>query len=252
VAAGEHLFKQMEALRASPEWELRAQLEELAFVFRLHQANYQELKRLMKAMAADEETILRLWDVQNRTALEIVIEEASRLFLNFLSSAKTLVDHTRVHVRKLYPSSPFLEEYKAQLAQRLAKRSVTCFVQGLRNYSLHYRIPIVTATFGFKRDQPLENQLMLDISELTRWHRWDATSKKYMATLGEEQPLQQLVDDYMTLITGFYKWLHRREIEIHGPALARLQKRLDRLRAPERERSSQDNGTTRTDPAPPK
>lgn len=242
----------MEALRASPEWKLRAQLEELAFAFRLHHANYQELKRLMKAMAADEETILRLWDVQNRTVLETVIEEATRLFLNFLSSAKALVDHTRVHVRKLYPSSPFLKEYKAQLAERLAKRSVTCFVQGLRNYSLHYRIPLVTATFSFKRDQPLENQLMLDISELARWHRWDATSKRYMATLDEDHPLEQLVDDYMALVTDFYEWLSARESAIHRTALSELKQRENRLLALERQLWGEDDGSWQTDVAPPK
>ncbi len=252
MATGRHVVEEMEALRASPEWKLRAQLEQLAFVFGLHHANYQELKRLMKAIAADEETIIRLWDVQNRTALEIVIEEASRLFLNFLSSAKALVDHTRVHVRKLYPSSPFLREYKAQLTQRLAKRSVTCFVQGLRNYSLHYRIPLVTATFRFKRDQPLENQLMLDISELARWDRWDATSKKYMATLDEDHPLEQLVDDYMALVTDFYEWLRRRELELHHAALSDLQQRIDRLLALERQLWGEDDGSWQTDAAPPK
>ena len=245
-------MEEMEALRASPEWKLHAQLEELAFVFRLHHANYQELKRLMKAIAADEETILRLWDVQNRTALEIVIEEASRLFLNFLSSAKALVDHTRVHVRKLYPSSPFLKEYKAQLAQRLTKRSVTCFVQGLRNYSLHYRIPLVTATFSWKRDHPPKNQLMLDISELARRHRWDAGSKKYMATLDEDHPLEQLVDDYMALVTDFYEWLRRRELELHHAALSDLQQRIDRLLALERQLWGEDDDSWQTDAAPPK
>ena len=252
MAAGRHLVEEMEALRASPEWKLRAQLEQLAFVFGLHHANYQELKRLMKAMAADEETIIRLWDVQNRAALDNVIDEAARLFFNFLSSASALVDHTRVHVRKLYPSSPFLKEYKAQLAQRLAKRPVTCFVQGLRNYSLHYRIPLVTATFRFKRDQPLKNQLMLDISELARWHRWDATSKKYMATLDEDHPLEQLVDDYMALVTDFYEWLRRRELELHHAALSDLQQHIDRLLALERQLWGEDDGSPHADAAPPK
>lgn len=242
----------MEALRASPEWKLRAQLEELTFAFRLHHANYQELKRLMKAMAADEDTILRLWDVQNRTALEIVIEEASRLFLNFLSSANALVDHTRRHVKKLYASSPFREEYEAQKEQRFAKTPLRRFVQELRNYSLHQRIPVVTATLSWKRDQPLKSRLMLDISELARRHRWKGAPKKYMATLDEDHPLEQLVDDYMALVTDFYEWLRRRELKLHHAALSDLQQRVDRLLALERQLWGEDDSSPRADAAPPK
>jgi hypothetical protein len=242
----------MEALKASPQWKLRAQLEELAFAFRLHHANYQEIKRLMKAIAADEETILRLWDVENRTALDNVIEEATRLLFNFLSSANALVDHTRLHVRKLYASSPFLEEYQAQLAQRLAKTPLRRFVQGLRNYSLHRRIPIVTATLTWKPGQPLKNQLMLDMSELARWRRWDGTSKKYMATLGEHHPLEQLLDDYMTLITSFYEWLREREMDIHRTALRKLEQRIGRLLILEQQLWGQEHGSPHADAAPPK
>lgn len=242
----------MEALKASPEWKLRAQLEELTFAFRLHHANYQELKRLMKAMAADEETILRLWDVQNRTALDIVIEEASRLFLNFLSSANALVDHTRRHVEKLYASSPFREEYEAQKEQRFVKTPLRRFVQELRNYSLHQRIPIVTATLSLKPGQPPKNQLMLDISHLTRWDGWGAASKKYMATLGEEHPLEQLVDDYMALVTDFYEWLGARESDIHRTALSELKRRENRLLALERQLWGEDDSSPHADAAPPK
>jgi len=252
VSEAKHLVREIEALRASPEWKLRAQLEELAFAFRLHHANYQELKRLMKAIAADEETMFRLWDVQNRTALDNVIEEATRLFFNFLSSANALVDHTRLHVDELYASSPFREEYKAQVAQRLAKSPLRRFVQELRNYSLHQRIPIVTATLSWKRDQPPKNRLMLNISELARRHCWKATAKKYMATLDENHPLEDLVDEYMTLITSFYEWLGARESDIHRTALSKLQQRENRLLALERQVWGEDDGSWQTDAAPPK
>ena len=252
MATDRHVVEEMEALRASPEWKLRAQLEQLTFVFSLHHANYQELKRLMKAIAADEETILRLWNVQNRTVLDNVIEEASRLFFNFLSSANALVDHTRVHVRKLYSSSPFKEEYEAQKEQRLTKIPLRRFVQELRNYSLHQRIPIVTATLNLKPGQPPKNRLMLDISELARRHRWDAGLKKYMATLDEDHPLEDLVDDYMTLITSFYEWLGARESAIHRTALGELQQRENRLFALERQLWGEDDGSPHADAAPPK
>ena len=76
--------------------------------------NYEELKSFI-GVKDNPKKMLELWDMRNRNKLEIFINELLRLFQNYLASAKSLVDQTRVAIREWYKNSDFLKEYQTQI-----------------------------------------------------------------------------------------------------------------------------------------
>ncbi|PHS31014.1 MAG: hypothetical protein COA95_07505 [Methylophaga sp.] len=61
------------------------------------------------------------------------------LILNddFLASAKTLIEHTRIFMDKYYSDSPIHQAYSQKIKDDLANDEPCRFVQDLRNYMLH-------------------------------------------------------------------------------------------------------------------
>lgn len=229
-------FRELQAIERSQEWAIVAQLENLMASYDLHMANYHELKEVVGPVE-DPELLGRLWAVENRKGLSKVTSEVERRLHNFLASAMSLVAHTRTHIADLYEHSDFQTEYDHEKKKRLSARPVRCFVQDLRNYSQHYRLPIAIARLHFERVGEAENtfeatsSFRLNTSTLLRWDKWKAPSRAFMKASGDEINLAELTDEYMGLIHEFYTWFRDREIEIHEDSVARLEARKARLRA---------------------
>jgi len=56
------------------------------------------------------------------------------LLHNYLASAKTLIDHTRILVEELYKNTDFWAEYEARKKETFIDSPLAQFVQNLRNY----------------------------------------------------------------------------------------------------------------------
>ena len=129
--------------------------------------------------------------------IEALIDESSRLFHNFLSSAKSLVDHTRVIVNRLYPADhEFNQEYQNKLQADLANHPIQKFIQNLRNYTQHYTLPIPDLQIAFGEDMKFTMQI--DTKELLKWKKWD--SKPYLENLGDSFSLVDLANEYYQII----------------------------------------------------
>jgi hypothetical protein len=195
----------------------------------LHEANYRELKRVADQLESedDESTarILELWSEHRR--LYAVLDETARLLHNFLASATTLIDHTRAHVTTQHAGTAFEKEYKARVHQAFGANPISRFVQCLRNYNLHYRLPVVSGRLNVQFDPPgqtksITSQIVLDVCKLQEWDKWDSASKRYMKNVGEELAVDRLADDYMGLALPFHDWFRERDLEIHYPDIKRV------------------------------
>jgi hypothetical protein len=89
----------------------------------------------------DEEIGLSLMSVKNKDASHQAHREVKRHLHNFVTSAMTLVDHTRVMLTELYEG----EEIHAKIISKIRStvgNSPTCkFVQDMRNYMVHKGLP---------------------------------------------------------------------------------------------------------------
>ena len=222
--------RELEELQRSPEWAIAAMLENLTSSYQVNLDNYHELMEVAGPID-DPDVLLRMWSVDNRAGLEKVIAEVERRLVNFLASSMSLVAHTREHVKDLYGQSEFKKEYEREVAHRLSTNPVRCFVQDLRNYSLHFKIPFAGASLEIRKGQAPQNSFRLSTGPLKKWDRWTSHSRSYIEAAGEYIDIGQLAKDYMKLIQEFYLWFRGREAEIHGESLSLLEQRKARLRA---------------------
>ncbi|MBE9143364.1 hypothetical protein [Planktothrix mougeotii] len=216
----------LDQLEASPEMEIYRNLQALSASYRVFAGNYNELIQYLEHLKNPRESLPLYNNIDKRKEVNLLLDETSRLFHNFIASAKTLVDHTRVIVKRLYSNQEFIKEYQAKIDQDIANNDVQKFVQHLRNYTQHYTLPIPALQIAFAED--IEMSMRLDVNILKQWGEW-GRSRSYLETLGDNLCLISLSNEYFTLIQNFYQWLTERQTQLHKSDLEKLQKMNDEL-----------------------
>lgn len=198
-------------------------IEELHATFFIFSENR---KQLLTAISAFEDppNITTLWRVENRLALRRFHKEIARLLHNYLASAATLIDHTRIFAQDLYQDKPFYEEYKKKIDDTFKTSELAGFIKGLRNWMLHKGLAPTLARLsgeGTTTSSPL-SAIVLSYEKLKTWDRWDTRAKAYIANLNSDLKLHTIVLSYGSLVESFYEWLENRIQEIHASAFQEL------------------------------
>jgi len=205
-------------------------IEELHATFFIFSENR---KQLLTAISAFEHppNITTIWKVENRLALRRFHEEIARLLHNYLASAATLIDHTRIFAHDLHQDKPFHEEYKNKIADTFKTSELAGFIKGLRNWMLHKELAPTVAKLSEEgtTTSPL-SAIVLSYEKLKTWDRWETRAKSYIANLNSDPKLHTIVSSYGGLVESFYEWLENRIQEIHAPAFQELDELQDQLR----------------------
>ncbi|MFN7852360.1 MAG: hypothetical protein HEP80_10025 [Dolichospermum sp. UKL201] len=196
----------------SPEMEIVRYLLVLQASFRLFDGNYHELIQYLDYAHKQSE---------NQEAL---IDETSRLLHNFLASAGSLVEHTRVIIRKLYSNHEFKDVYQKKLQEDLGNNHERNLIQNLRNYTLHEKLPILDLQNSFSDNLLFSIQIdVKTLKESEYWKPWE-DSEDYLNKLEDSTKLEDLVKKYYELIINFYTWLTEKQHNIHKADIEKLQK----------------------------
>jgi hypothetical protein len=191
--------------------------------------NYQDITNLFEWVKKPEQ-ILRLWDPQNRNELDTIINEVIRLFHNYLASAKTLVDLTRNVIPEWYKDTDFQNEYTAQISSRFSSSPIVGFIEELRNYNLHYSLPITKATLVMEKNpDTIDFNFVILKRNLLNWKGWTTKGKLYLDLSDDDIDLNKLVESYYQLIFEFHSWLEKRIREIHSKELLWLSEMNQRI-----------------------
>lgn len=196
------------------------------FSFNVFQMNAIELIEAAHRVK-DPSQGIALMMASNRDAGTQAHRELNRHVHNFVSSALTLVEHTRIHMRKHYGGTDFMATYEAQVAATFAQSSVAQFVQGLRNYMLHRGLPnshmfmTFTATPGATDGSgTTETGVKINTASLLDWDGWKPAARTYLEKAGADLDVQEFAQEYLALASQFQGWLeasiadhHRRELE---------------------------------------
>lgn len=224
-------IKEIESrMTGSPGWRVVAESEALGRSFRVFTGNARELLRTL-AVFGNPEAIALLWDVDRRVEFEAVLGEVDRQLHNYLASVKSLVDHTRSIVDGMYPvGSAFRATYEAE-KDRLSSTARARFVQDLRNYTLHRRLPNPIGRLSMERDQPARSRVLLSTAELLEWDGWSAGARGFLQTAGDEIDLADVIGGYTQEVGAFYQWFGGEQEREHATELADLQAMRQELRA---------------------
>jgi len=193
--------------------------------------NYGDLKRAL-AWARDPRQWPHLWDERHKYRLVRFNKEISRLLHNFVTAAKSLVEHTRNFMRSNYASTDFFEEYQARVDRYFAYDPLIQFVQDLRNYMLHKSLTAASLILKTGDGRLAEKSYVaLAPNKLREWDKWTAEARPYLDGLDDERSLEEVVDAYRDKVMKLWMWFGPRLGQEHLEAYREMASLEDRIRA---------------------
>lgn len=236
----------MEMIEDSDALKINKRLNLLDMNFFVFERNYQDLKLTISTFTNSEHTRLLF----NAEESETILRHVVRMLHNFVAAAKSLVDHTRSVIREGYRGTEFYDEYNNQIKIRFSNNPLTAFIEGLRNYALHYSFPHCGVNVRVELD-PTSGEysevvhFFMEKETLLRWSGWrdEQTDKKgkvtavvdkgenFLKTAPDIIIVDQICNQYFEQIVDFHVWMHKRLEEIHLSELTWLREMNDGLRA---------------------
>ena len=222
-------------IHSSNAYRIYTRLLTLDTNFFVFDKNYRDLKLAIDAFSQPEKIHL----LSDNRESQIILYHMVRFVHNYLAAAKTLIDHTRTMINDWYKHTDFLGEYKEQIKTRFTNNELAGFIEDLRNYALHYSLPIT----GFRlqvtmnpetREQSERITFFIEKKSLLKWSNW-SKGKGYLQTANTEIVIEQIVDEYYRQVIEFHGWMHKRLDEIHFIELQwldRMDQRLKELMTP--------------------
>jgi hypothetical protein len=159
-------------------------------------------------------------------------DESARLLHNYLAALATLRDTQRSIHHKLSPepddNDPNRTRWEVTVwdpkRKQLYGDDPIAFLVKLRDYSLHYTIPVVTMATSFESTggpggpMQFNNTVAVHRPELLKWNRWTTEAKRYIDTHdGDNIELLPLVALYSTRVREFFGWFWK-QVEDHSGA----------------------------------
>jgi hypothetical protein len=149
------------------------------------------------------------------------MDELLRLLHNFVASALSLVDHTRIVYRKLYRPQGLIADYQDRVDVSFRTDPVTQFVLGLRQMAQHYRMPSVGDEKKFVSVGPnglseVSISLKLNVASLREFSSWNSVALKFLDDAGGQVDLRDVVTRYRGNVKLFYDWFEAEQRRLHG------------------------------------
>ena len=148
----------------------------------------------------------------NIEEIDNIIVNITRLLWNYLSLAKAVVDVNRVLINKAYKEDKFLVTYQNEIKTRFQDNAVVGFLEGLRNYSLHYAQPMGNLKPIYKdlSNKTIVNfEFILKKRKLLEWREWGRKGKKFIESSNDDIYIDPIIRKYNGEILDFYSWLSK-------------------------------------------
>lgn len=202
--------------------KIHARLEALNNNFYVFGANYRELRDAIR-LPQEPDTLMEMWSREKVPEMLSTLREIMRLLHNFVAAAKALVEHTRIVIRKWYVGTEFLEKYNTEVKVRFADNDVTQFIEELRNYTLHYALPLTNATLHIDRNPDTnefnaEHAFTLNKDVLLYWNGW-TKSYEFIKSAPEGIKIEPLITTYYEEVKSFHEWVRQSLTQIHQKEL---------------------------------
>ena len=216
------LVNMMETIQSSDGAKMDQKIGMLNLTYTIFSTNFNQLNGSLERYKQDLSFVLELMATENIENFQEYLSEVTRLLHNFLASVSTLVDHTRVFCNEVYEGKEFYREYQGELEKQFKSVDLVKFVQDLRNFALHQRLPVASANLSFSNTSGTSHSISLKVKELKEWSGWKAPSKRYLESIGDVLDLQEVMKEYASIADSFYSWFNRRQYEIHQQAFREL------------------------------
>ncbi|MCM2131960.1 hypothetical protein [Larsenimonas rhizosphaerae] len=193
-------------------------LRHFDYSLKLFENNYQELLSVIDFLC-DEKVGLELFSVINRWKLNEVLFHLGFKLHNYVCAAKSLIDHARVLYRRVYEEKVLkFKDYEEEVRARFEKDALSKFVEFLRSYCQHEKLPFINASMEFdsQSEEGFVFNVYLDSSELLKSSSIKSLPKSFIKQKGDNINLRNVVNDYHFKVTDFYRWVKIKQQEIHN------------------------------------
>ncbi|RIK33058.1 MAG: hypothetical protein DCC55_35680 [Chloroflexi bacterium] len=204
--------------------------------------NFRELYQFLQK-AQDPEAVTYLWVAGKRAELDLAMAEVTRLLLNFITAASARTNSSRRMIKSRYKGKPFFDLYQRVVNHRIKGKPVVGFVEDLRNYSLHYALPLAGAHWKYEQDPAMQTGTYRQFFALSKeglisskfvWS--EEKGKPYLAQAAGDILVQEFTTEYFVLIHNFQVWVeqtlydqHRDELDWLYEASAEIKAAMDKI-----------------------
>lgn len=221
-------FELLQEIQSSPGTAFINNLYMRSFSLNILQRNALELMEEAKKVQ-DPDYGIPLMALANREAGNQAHRELSRHLHNFVSAAKTLVDHTRVFVEEHYANTNVMKAYQKSVETTFLNDGNAKFVHDLRNYMLHKGPPKTSMYFSYtnhKKDDHIQGEaetgIRFETKTLLEWSKWTAPAKKYIENSGKHISVHDCTESYLVTVTNFHDQLEALLYDYHADDLRKL------------------------------
>lgn len=193
-------------------------LDHFDYSLRLFEENYQELLSVINFMC-NERVGLELFSVVNRWKLRDVQTLLGFKLHNYVCAAKSLIDHSRALYRRVYTEkAPKFDDYESEVKSRFEKNALSKFVEFLRTYCQHEKLPSIGTSMKFdsQSDDGFVFSVNVSSSELLKSSCINSLAKKFINDQGENIDLKITIETYHSQVTSFYQWARDKQQELHS------------------------------------
>ena len=149
----------------------------------------------------------------SRRKRDAFTREFYRLLHNYVCSAKTLVDHTRVSHNGLHLPDE-IPDYNAMKRKVFEKDPLTQFILRLRVYVSHIRVADLAYQWHYHGEaRTATRTLGLRRESLEQWDDWNVPATKYLADAPDIIRVSDFVREYAEKVKCFYEWLDDKLLE---------------------------------------
>ena len=184
--------------------------------------NRDELLALLDQAASDADLAVELIQNVRRPVVRTRFEGAvMRGLHNYVTSAMTLVEHTRRVMRGR--SGPTAEEFERRKQEVVANPEVP-FIQGLRNYVLHHSLPFVGHQVQLQAQPNViaTSEIRLSVRELAQWDGWSGSTMSFIESHDEALTLRPVIRRHSELVIELNVWLYGQLADANADALAEV------------------------------
>lgn len=176
----------------------------------------------------DTQFALDIWgSVYERDRRDSFLDAMDLPLHNFIASAATLGDHTRVVANRRLEGE-HLDRYQLEVDRVFANDPRSRFVKDLRNYMLHYTLPVTSGSFAFEKGDPFTHAITLNVSDLSRWEGWKRVTREYFDEAGDALDLHDSLAGYHGVTRSFQKWFGQHIFLANRDAVAEAEAIADR------------------------
>ncbi|MGV5046702.1 hypothetical protein [Rhodococcus pyridinivorans] len=202
------LERRGQLVEAMPGFPMRRHFESLNRASRVFTGNTQELYNCIVQFVGT--------GVMSAHLGEDYEHELVRLFHNYLASIGTLRDVQRTVHRSIWPRErkDVQSEWEAKTytpkVQEVLGGGEFKFLQDLRNYTVHYALPVPSASTSISHTpgNPVvqRNDLRLSKDVLLQWSNWSSASRKFIESQNDWVDFLPAIENYSKAVREFYQW----------------------------------------------